>query len=992
MKKSIYYIGLCFAGALALTACIKEVEPEIVQEEITHVATVSITKAIDTRTAVVEGETSASYIWTEGDDAYLNIYECYTTIDSDGKEVKNHNKGTITSIEYSADYKTATLTVSFSGNPVGPYSYEAIYAKSVSSNHNPSIQSTQYPKADSFDPAADVMISKATPAITGVSERLTSFSFTMGRVVTVNKMTLTDLTAGEKVKSVEFSLDKHMTGTYTIGTGNYSSGGKKLTFDYTQNGTTDGQVVPNGGNFPVYFISAPVDAAAIESVIVTTDQHVYNKSNTTDSNPFEGKSITFAIGTMKRFTMAMAGYGAPISTAVNYTKVSAAADLPAIADIIIVNGTNAMASQATNNRNKATVPAAVDNVISLDNSSQAHVFVLTKTSNGYLIQDKADNYYLYDAGTSKDNHLRSTEAITDACYWNLSYTDGALEVKSVNNTVKPYLRYNSNSNCFSCYGSGQEAVSIFMNLASVKDFVATPTITAVANGNSITVSWNDVDHASSYLVTCTGQSTQTINAGVGSATFENLTDGIYEVTVTAKTTDASYVDSVPAVASNIQIGTPTLTVPTNVTVSQTTTGISASWDAVEHADSYTWTLYDDASLTNVVATASVTTNSLTADITALTSGTTYFFVVIAKANGYTPSETSSPVSFLAVVLKSVLIDYTAQSYTNGQQVTTLNVAPINTTLAKNTGSNPPAYYTANPAAVRMYSGNTLTISSSRNIVEIEFSVSGSYNSITTETGDYTGTTWTGKANTIVFTCGSSQTRIQKISVTYEDAAGPEQLVMSTVSCTNSGENENSLTYSWNAVANASGYQVSTDGSSFGATQSELTFTLDDLEPGTSHSIWVKAIGDGTNYLTSDAIQSATGTTKGGSQHGTVTINAGALTDGVLSSNGFTLTFNKNTGGTEPTYNVNGEDIRLYAKGTVLVDGNDKTITSIVFKRLAPITASTGTIATQAVGDETVSWSGSAKKVTFTVGDNANYGSEGSSKAGQLDFSSVTITY
>ena len=130
-----------------------------------------------------------------------------------------------------------------------------------------------------------------------------------------------------------------------------------------------------------------------------------------------------------------------------------------------------------------------------------------------------------------------------------------------------------------------------------------------------------------------------------------------------------------------------------------------------------------------------------------------------------------------------------------------------------------------------------------------------------------------------------------------------------------------------------------------------------------------------------------------------TINADALTNGVLTDSPFTLTFAKNNGSTEPTYNSNGGDVRLYAKGTVAVASTGGNMTQIVFnistqgkKRLAPITASVGTITTQASGDETVTWTGDAASVTFTVGDKADYGSDGSGKAGQLCFSSVDITY
>ena len=112
---------------------------------------------------------------------------------------------------------------------------------------------------------------------------------------------------------------------------------------------------------------------------------------------------------------------------------------------------------------------------------------------------------------------------------------------------------------------------------------------------------------------------------------------------------------------------------------------------------------------------------------------------------------------------------------------------------------------------------------------------------------------------------------------------------------------------------------------------------------------------------------------------------------------YTFAAEKNNGGTPPAYNENGKDGRLYAKNSLTIS-TSTAMTQIVFNlssqgknRLAPITASVGTIATQASGDETVTWTGSSTAVTFTVGDKASYGSDGSSKAGQLCFLSVDIT-
>ena len=114
--------------------------------------------------------------------------------------------------------------------------------------------------------------------------------------------------------------------------------------------------------------------------------------------------------------------------------------------------------------------------------------------------------------------------------------------------------------------------------------------------------------------------------------------------------------------------------------------------------------------------------------------------------------------------------------------------------------------------------------------------------------------------------------------------------------------------------------------------------------------------------------------------------------------GISFTTTKNNGQTAPTYNATGQDLRIYAKGSITISSTVGNMKSIVFnisaqglKRLAPITADKGTIAAQASGDKTVTWTGDATTVTLTVGDKADYGSEGSSKAGQLCFTDFVVT-
>ncbi len=122
------------------------------------------------------------------------------------------------------------------------------------------------------------------------------------------------------------------------------------------------------------------------------------------------------------------------------------------------------------------------------------------------------------------------------------------------------------------------------------------------------------------------------------------------------------------------------------------------------------------------------------------------------------------------------------------------------------------------------------------------------------------------------------------------------------------------------------------------------------------------------------------------------------TDVSGSAEGISFTTAKNTSTNAPTYNATNKDLRIYAKGSITITSTVGNMKSIVFnlsaqglKRLAPITADKGSIAAQASGDATVTWTGNTSSVTFTVGDKADYGSEGSSKAGQFDFTDFVVT-
>ena len=548
MKKFVYSFGMFVAATMTFASCAKEISPETT-EEITHVMTINVGKAVDSKTAVVEGETEATYKWSESDKQYFHVYE--STTDGQGNETKT--EGLVTEVFYSDDMSTASLSVSFTSSAEGPYTYTVIYANALNTNGNPVIPASQSPLVDNFDPAADVLISKPIVSQT----RIDALDMTMGRVATINKMTLKGLDAGEKISKVEFALDKGLSASYVLGTGNYNTISKKLTMSY------EAAAVASDGTFPVYFVSAPVANAAIESVVVTTDKKVYTKSSSLNPNPFEDKSISFAVGTMKRFGMDMEGYGEAISTGVTYIKATSLEDFGDSQNVIIV-GTDGnssyftMGKQGDNNRSAVDITSSVneaaDEVI-LDNTSGAHTFILAKSGSSFTFLDTDETSgYLYAAGTSSGNYLRSKTEIGGDCYWNLTFNSANLEVKSVNNTYTPYMQYNS-SQLFACYkGTSQKPVMIFVDASTKIQVLEKPqNLEAIAIDNSVMVSWDKVVNAQSYKVTCGERSSEVSASESPTVTFEGLADGLYEISVVATTLDASFKDSEPATTS-VRVG------------------------------------------------------------------------------------------------------------------------------------------------------------------------------------------------------------------------------------------------------------------------------------------------------------------------------------------------------------------------------------------------------------------------------------------------------
>ncbi len=445
MDKKVLAMFAISAAFLAV-GCQKEKEVnDVLSSENTHSLIFTADKAGETRTAIASEEDGVvSYKWIAGDEGRMHIYEK----SGEGENVST-KEGTITQMELTEDGKIATFHVTFEGNaPAGTVTYSATYGGKVSDSHNPYLPSEQNPGVDSFDPNADAMF--ASEITKPAREENPTFKFDMARVVSVNKMTLKGLPAGDKVESVTFESDKDHYG-YITAEGNLTNKGKKLIMTYTVNNT-----IPSSGEFPVYFTTAPVTDATF-TVTVVTDKKRYVKTS--------AKTISFAVGQVRRFGVNLAGCEAEEGQ--TFTLVESVSDLK-IGNLIVIaaNGSKNIAMstvQNTNNRGE-TAAAKSSDYKKITVTEQVQLFTLeagTQTGTYAFHCVNGDNEgYIYAASSDK-NYLR-TQTENDANgSWKITISNNEANISAQGENTRNILRYNTTSNMFSCYASGQQPVYIY---------------------------------------------------------------------------------------------------------------------------------------------------------------------------------------------------------------------------------------------------------------------------------------------------------------------------------------------------------------------------------------------------------------------------------------------------------------------------------------------------------------------------------------------------
>lgn len=250
--------------------------------------------------------------------------------------------------------------------------------------------------------------------------------------------------------------DSVIAGFYTI---DYATGEVKIAGGYYKDTSLtlkNAPAIEPNGTFDAYYVLAPLTLASGDkfNITVTTDKGISEQSRTMI------QEVKFEAGKMNTATIDVT---LPKPEEASYTLLTDISELTVGSKIIIANleAGKALGAQRSNNREGEAVTISGGNLIE---NPAATVSVLTvgqgTTNTGYFTLNDGDGY-LYAAGSSK-NYLKIENKVTVNSEWEITIAaDGIATIKATGSNNRNWMRFNSDSDLFSCYRSGQKDVYIF---------------------------------------------------------------------------------------------------------------------------------------------------------------------------------------------------------------------------------------------------------------------------------------------------------------------------------------------------------------------------------------------------------------------------------------------------------------------------------------------------------------------------------------------------
>lgn len=399
------------------------------------------------------------------------------------------------------------------------------------------------------------------------------------------------------------------------------------------------------------------------------------------------------------------------------------------------------------------------------------------------------------------------------------------------------------------------AANVVISVTQPTKMVANPTVTATAGNSKFTATWAEVPHATNYVAYLHTSPTATPATGGIDITAEiSESAGTYSISEYVVTNDTHYYlyVKVNEVDSNYEAVSEYAVVDfTPVVIKGTAENPYLASEAYDYISTFGSNDGPDDPIyvKGYVSTANnQSSNSQTYYIS--DDGTTTKQFEAYKGKGISGANITASNRVNVgdyVVVSGLAYNYngTTPEFKTGSTIITHNhkLAAPSFSVAEGT------YYATQTVSLSAADGSTIYYTTNGSEPTSSSSVYSAPLSISTTT--------TVKAFAVKADCVDSAVA----SATYTIEA-PTQLVMSTITC--SAQTGSSLTFTWTAVTNATGYQVSLDGgTNWGSTQAGLSYTWTGLSPSTAYTIKVKAIGSANGQYTDSEPGSESGTTTAG---------------------------------------------------------------------------------------------------------------------------------
>lgn len=748
---------LATVAAAALVSCSKEQNTP--EESLTPaMKTITITTDVQTKTTLDAGH--EKIVWSSGDK--ISLF--------------NNKDNTNTSLTYATGPMTVEVPAGttevyghypyYSGNTSGPSNVSIYISKSQTQKNPGELAGNYYPMVAKGTVTGD---NKANMVFYPVASALALNIYHTGLVGTekVSKVVVTPHTdntlfTGSQVKNI------------TVNDVTYTSAASSDPITVTlTNALTLGNTKPADAQAfdgQIYVCLAKQSYATVQFEITTT-KGVY--SITSNTTPFDCVNKDFVPVNINLNKATFTPVKSEPIEKTGWYRVESATWLSAGDRVAIVaNGSDVAASSADNGNNRKSVAVTKttdDGYAKMTFTTSVQEFILedgTKSGSFGFWCDNGDkpNYYIY-AASSSSNNMKSQQDLDDNGSFAISIADGVATVTAQGTNTRNIIKYNSTSDLFSCYASGQNPIAIYKYYGGSTPTCVTPTISLTG----ATVTLSSTTPGATIYYTTDGLTTPTDASTKYIAPFD------IDATVTVKAIAIRDHYNNSSVASEECV--PAITCATPVI-----TGTGTSFTITCETDGAT--IYYETSTENLASVTTPTTSSNVYSSAVAIAATTYVKAYAVKA-GCTDSAVASATceysSGSSTTADVTISSYaTTNSWSTGTEYTSVTVDSHITASKYGTGTNSGKYYTTSPAGWRFYQTESSTCA-----LRIAAASGYTIESVTVEYGNKnngtlvhssssiaSGDKVTVNASSIDFTVGNTesatngQVAISKITVKY----------------------------------------------------------------------------------------------------------------------------------------------------------------------------------------------------------------------------------